>query len=342
VWRYTDRLALFECSIVDAAGNQVPVQTSEIRSKYEESGKVVMPKVTPGSTLTLRMVFTQNHAPAIYEHWFARFIPVQTGRLVVHADDDIRFSFDHAAYGSRQLPHEYTLNQYGGHTNCWQVKNLEPVDSLPYAHRLSESEPRVALRINPLYGSHGNIINQWSEMAGAIDQLVLDPAMENAEEEIAAKAAEIARGKKNDKTRAVAIVEWVQQNIVCGLEPVKVKTVDLLHGATSDLLLVSLLCKEMLKAVGVKSDLIVTRAHSRGGFDPNFLSFSGCREGMLVVKFDSSDYAICPVFTNYPIGTYPMDYFDLYGLNMNSYKTVKLPAPRWKSFDERSHITVSL
>jgi hypothetical protein len=48
------------------------------------------------------------------------------------------------------------------------------------------------------------------------------------------------------------------------------------------------------------------------------------------------------MFTGYPIGTYPADYFDLKGLNMDSYKIVTLPPPRWKHFDERSHITLSL
>jgi hypothetical protein len=326
--RFTGRLSLFECTIVDAAGNRMPVPTSDLRLKYEESGTVVVPKVTPGSTIAIRMVFTQRYAPAVYEHWFTpQVIPVQTGRLVVHADSGMRFTFDHAVYGTRVLPQESAPIQYGGRTTCWKVL---------------DSEPRVALRITPLYGINGNIISKWSEIAGTADRLALDPALDNSEEEIAIKAAEITRGKKNDKTRAVAIVEWVQQNIVCGLEPVKSNVVDLLHGARSDLLLSSLLCRELLKAAGVKSDIILTRAHSRGGFDPDFLSYTGCKEGILVARFDSSDYAICPMFTGYPIGTYPADYFGLKGLNMDSYKIVTLPPPRWKHFDERSHITLSL
>jgi hypothetical protein len=342
VWHYANHLALFECSVTDAAGVSTPVETSRLRSKYEESGKVVVPRVTPGSTLTLRMVFTQSRAPAIYEHWFSRFIPVQTGRLVVHTDAEMRFTYDHTEYGMRARPQRSELKQFGGHTICWQINDLVPVDSLPYAHRHSESEPRVELRINPLYGTHGNIISQWSDMAGAIDHLMIDPAMENAEDEIAAKAAEITKGKKNARACAVAIVEWVQQNIVCTLEPVKAKVVDLLHGAKSDMVLASILCKQLLKSAGVSSNLILTRAHSRGGFDPAMMTYAGCREGILVVKFDSVEYAITPAFDGYPIGTYPADYFDLSGLNMDSEKTVRLPAPRWGSYDERSHTTLSL
>jgi hypothetical protein len=342
VSRYTDHLALFECTIVNAAGVRVPLETDKLRTKWEESGKVVVPTVTPGSTLILRMVFTQSRAPAAYEHWFTRFIPVQTGRLVVHTDEGMRFTYDHSEYGMRARPKESVLNQYGGRTVCWLVKDLEPIDSLPYAHRVSESEPRVELRINPLYGTHGNVITQWSEMAGVIDQLVIDPAMENAEDEIAAKAVEITRGKKNNRARTVAIVEWVQQNIVCTLEPTKAHVVDLLHGAKSDMLAVSLLCKQLLKSAGITSHLILTRAQSRGGFDPAMMTYAGCREGILVVKFDTTEYAITPAFAGYPVGTYPADYFDLSGLNMDSYKTVKLPPPRWNRYDERSHITISL
>jgi hypothetical protein len=342
VCHYTNHLALFECATIDASGAQTAVETSGLRSKYEESGKVVVPKATPGSTIVLRMVFTQSRAPAVYEHWFARFIPVQTGRLVVHTDAGMRFTYDHAEYGIRARPQESMLKQYGGHTVCWQVKDLEPIDSLPYVHRVSESEPRVELRINPLYGTHGNIITQWSDMAGVIDQLEIDPARENAEDEIAAKAAEITRGKKNAKTRAVAIVEWVQQNIVCSMEPVKAKVVDLLHGAKSDMVLASVLCKDLLKSAGVTSNLILTRAHSRGGFDPNMLTYAACREGILSVKFDSVEYAIAPAFAGYPVGTYPADYFDLSGLSMDSERTVKLPASRWNRYDERSRLTFSL
>lgn len=342
VWRYTDRLAFFACTLSDAAGNSLPLRSSEMKAKYEESGKVVFPKVTPGSTLTIHMVFTQPPAPAIHEHWFSRPIPVKKGRLVVHADNDMRFSYEHAVYGTRVRPGTCSAGAYGGFTECWDVSDLDPIDSVPYARRNSESLPRVAIRINPLYGTHGNIITKWSEMAGVMDKFVTEPALDDADDEIAVKAAEIIKGKKDAKTRAIAIVEWVQQNVLCSLEPVKSKVVDLLHGAKSDMLTVSILCRELLKSAGIKADLILTRAQSRGGFDPDFMSSTGCREGLLSVTFDSTVYGICPVFTGYPIGTYPADYFDLSGLNMDSYKTVKLPPPRWNRFNETCRMTLSL
>jgi Transglutaminase-like superfamily len=318
------------------------METSGLRTKYEETGSVAVPKVTPGSAIALRMVFTQTRAPAVYEHWFTRPIPVQSGRLVVHIDDGMRFTYDHAEYGTRVRPQESAPTQYGGRTVSWKVNGLEPDDSLPYAHRVSESEPRVVLRIDPLYGTHGNVITQWSEMAGVINQLVIDPAMENAEDEIAAKASEITKGKRNNRTRAVAIVEWVQQNITCAPEQSNGKVADLLHGAKSDMVMVSVLCKALLKSAGISSHLILTRAHSRGGFDPAMQTYAACREGILVVKFDTTEYAIAPAFAGYPIGTYPADYFDLSGLNMDSYKTVRLPVPRWDRYDERTRITLSL
>jgi hypothetical protein len=343
VWRYGDRLALFECTVIDAAGRGIPVQTSELREKYEASGTVVVPKVTKGSTITLRMVFTQRQAPAIYEHWFTRFIPVRSARLVLHTDSAMRFAYTYKSYGARAEVRKSSTSRFGGSTISWQVTNLEPANSLPYSCPISESEPRVELRINPLYGSHGNIISNWNEMAGFIDQMVVEPALDNSEEEIGIKAAEIVMGKKSGKTRAVAIVEWVQQNIVCGPGPSAAasKISDLLHGGKSDMLLASLLCKELLKAAGVRSELILTRAHSRGGFDPGMLTYTGCREGILIATFDSATYAIMPSIKGYPIGTYPADYFDLSGLNMSTYGTVKLPKPRWNRFDERVHVTLS-
>lgn len=343
VWHHTDHLALFECTIVDSAGNRHSLETSVLRSNYETSGNVAVPGVVPGSTIILKMVFTQSRAPADYEHWFTRTIPVQTGRLVVHTDEGMHFTYEHAVYGMRVRPREAEIKQFGGRTVCWQVKDLEPAaDSIHYKHRASESEPRIELRINPLYGTHGNAITQWNEMAGFINQLVIDPIVEGSEDEIAAKAAQITRGKRNNRTRAAAIVEWVQQNVTCTLAPAKAKVADILHGAPSDMIAVSVVCKQLLKSAGISSHLILTRAHSRGGFDSTMLSYSGCREGFLVVKFDTVEYVVAPAYAGYPIGTYPADFFDLYGLNLDSFKPVKLPAPRWGRYDERSHVTLSL
>lgn len=344
VRHYTDHLALFECVVLDSAGNWLPLEASALRSQYEECGKVIVPKAASGSTIILRMVFTQSYAPAVYEHWFTQSIPVRTGRLVVHTDEGVRFTYGHSVYGSRLMPSESAPEQYGGHTTCWQVDNLEPAGDLPYSPRVSESEPRVGLRINPLYGTHGNVITQWGEMADLINHLLVDPAIDNEEDEIAAKAAEITKGKRNNRTRAVAIVEWVQHNITCSPEPsaAKAGAADLLRGAKSDMIAVSVLCRQLLKSAGISSHLILTRAHSRGGFDPDMLTYAGCREGFLVVKFDTVEYAVAPACAGYPVGTYPADYFGLSGLNMVSRKPVRLPAPRWDRYDERGRVTLSL
>ncbi len=342
VWRLTDHVDEFECKLFDSLGREVSLKVRDLQRKFMESGKVVVPKTSGGSTIVLKIVFKANGAPPIFEHWFPRAIPVRTGRLILKVNNNLTFSYEAKTRGDRASITETTSNSDNNKIFVWKVSDAMPDDSMSYGERASESEPRVNIRMSPLYGSHGSTVSSWSELASTLNELILEPDLESDKGEISEKAREIVSGKKNDKARAAAIVEWVQQNVVCSTDPTRASVLDVMNGKRSDMVLVAQLCQKMLAGVGIKSDLVLTRAHSRGGFDTDFMTYSGCREGIVIVKFDTTHYAFSPGFTGYPIGTYPVDYFDLSGLNINKQQVVQLPPSGWDRFEETSRATLRL
>ena len=339
---YTDHCADFNVTLIDSAGQPIPVDCSKIRSNYRETGKVVVPHVTPGSVISLHMVFDQERTPTFFEHWFARHIPVATGRFVVSSPDDSKFKFKHAVYGTRARPEEHPLVQYGNATTSWIVKNLEPIDSVLYRRRTSDAEPRVAVTVDPLYGFSFNEITAWSDMAPLFNRALVEPALEGSAGAIRKKAEELIASCADPYARAQTIVRWVQNNISCSFRPFKLTLCEALKNGKSDLFRTALLCREMLRSVDVSADLMLTRAHSRGGFDKGFLSPLACGEGIIVIKIRGKTYGASPAYSGYPVGSYPSDYFDLYGLNLDEGSIMPLPKPLWNRYIERSKTTLFL
>jgi hypothetical protein len=337
---YTSTLQSFDIELTDARGEQIDVNEMAMRTKYEETGKVVVPSVGAGATVSVRLLFTSLNAPAAIERWFRAPLPVYEGRFLVHLDENLRFSYEHARYGNRAFATMTMPDVYGGKNLCWTVHDLLPADSAPYSRWYSESEPRVSLRMNPLYDDERNKVENWNGIARLIKAYKITPALSDTTEAISYKIAEITRGINDERRQAEAIISWIQQNITCYMQPVQWTIGRTLAEGKSDMILATLLCREMLRTVGIDADLVLTRAKSRGGFDPAFLSYQTCTEGLLIVRIGGTPMVVCPQFTNYPPGTCPPEYIGCIGLNIDKGDTVTLPPPSWKNFAVSSHATL--
>lgn len=338
--RYTPTLKEVRVEVVGEKGEKIAIDNNEIRSKYLESGKIVIPHADPGSTLSLRMTFLGESPPPAFEHWFMNPIPVRTGRFLVHTDDHALFSYRLASYGANHRIKEAMLHQYGGATRSWIVNDLEPIDSVPFRPRRSEMEPRVDLRIDPLHDKNGNNVVTWRNMAVLMREYMIDPVMRGSSGAIKKKVEAIIKDIPTERGRAQAIVSWLQYNINCSFAPTTSTLREVLEQGKSDLFRVSILCREMLKDAGIPAQLVLTRSHTFGGFDPQFVSFTSCFEGIVTIRLDGKEYGICPVYTGYPVGAYPPEYFGCRGLNVDKDDTVDLPEPLWKEFLQTTRVTL--
>jgi hypothetical protein len=337
--RFSKDLVKFECNVQGPDGNAASVSQGEIRNKYEESGKVVFPHAGPGSTLTVRMVFQLKQMPPVFENWFTRPIPVLQGRFVAHCDDGIKYSFEARKYGHRVPIESSALDQYGPGTNCWMVRNLEPLDSVPFQQPLSNSEPRISLRIKPWYGKEHRIIDHWPSLARAMSDAIKDRSILGNEGLIRAKAKQIIQGKKGERQCAEAIVAWVQDQIYVSFESKERNIEDVLKTGKSNFMLVGVLCRELLEAAGIHASVVLTRSKAHGGFDPEFVSSFPCGEALVIARIEGKEYCVCPAYTGYPPGAYPYEYFGLSGLDITNEKMRELPPPLWTQSATENRIT---
>jgi hypothetical protein len=337
--RYTANIALFSVGVLTADSTGVPVDEGDIRRKFEGSGKVVVPQAAPGSLVSVKIVFSGPKAPAVMEHWFLRPIPVETGRFVVHTDERIRFSYEYQTYGTRVALESAPVKQAGGTSTGWVVRNLEPLDSISFRRSVSEAEPRVSLRASPVYDENHEPITSWAMLTRWMGTWRIDPALFGSSGDVDEKTKEVVAGVNGDSARAEAIVTWLQKNILCQRQTVQATISDVLKKRRSDLFLVGLLCREMMKSCGIKAELVLTRDTDFGGFDSKFLSYYPCQDGMVIVHCGGVDKCVSPVYTGYPLGAYPAEYFGLSGLDIDEGKIAKLPAPLWKEGMEYSKAT---
>ena len=338
--QYSRHLASLDVELRDSAGGLVTINKSKIRSTFRETGKVVVPKVAPGSVISLRVVFDQDQTISFFEHWFPRAIPVQSGHFVVNPPVNRQYHYTSCVYGTRVRPTEQPLRRDGA--TRWVVQNLEPLDSMPYRPRNSVSEPRVSIAIAPFYDLNHKPIGSWAEMAPLVNRALVEPALEGSRDDVSAKAGEIIRGIVGEPERAEAIVAWVQKNIACSLQnPIPNSTLrEVLQRGKANFLLAAVLCRELLRAADVRAELICTRAHSRGGFDAGFLTPYTCGEGIIVICIGSGRYCVSPVYSGFPVGTYPSDYFGLCGLNIDTGDSMTLPPPVWSRYAQSSRTTL--
>jgi hypothetical protein len=342
VIKYSSDIVFFTVDVRNQDSQAVAVDSREIQSKFEETGKVVVPQANPGSTITLKIVFQSHRTPVMFEHWFVEWIPVERGRFVANTDNAAQYSFVHKVYGNRAHVEELPLDQYGSNACSWEVRNIEPIDSLPFRHRTSDAEPRVALRVDPLYNASHDPITTWRDFSEWLREFRIKPALSGSSGAVAQKAKELTRGLASQKARADTIVQWVQKNIMCDNLFLHETIGEVLKKGKSDLFLVALLCREMLDAAGVNAELVLTRPHTRGGFDPKFMTLYTCGEGLVIAHIDGKPYGIYPVYTGYPVGTYPTEFFGLCGLDVQKGDTVRLPAPLWTRAGENSRVTLRL
>lgn len=338
--RYSQDIELFEITVLTADSVSVPVQEIDIRRKYEETGKVVVPQAAAGTLISVKIVFSAEKAQAVFEHWFLEPIPVLTGRFAIHQDEGVRFTYDYETHGTRTKIDNAPVRQNGGTSTAWEVKNLEPFDSVSFRPIVSETEPRVALRASPLYDANHDPVTSWQSLTRWMGGWRIDPALFGSSDAVDEKVKEIVAGVHGDSARTEAIAAWLQKNIICQRRPMKGTIGDVLKTSKSDYFLVGLLCREMLKSCGIHSEVILTRNQDFGGFDSSFLSYLPCQDGIVVVRLNGRDRCVTPVFTQFPVGAYPVEYFGLSGLNIDQGKIEKLAPPLWNSGTEFTKATL--
>ena len=330
----------FRVVMYNADGVKVPLPVGELKRKYLETEKVVVPKVSAGATITIECVFTGLHMPTTLEHWFISPIPVANARFLLHMSLNSRSTYRDILYDNTGMIKERREDDSTGSTVEWTASNMLPPQSTPFSPRLSDVIPRVALCITPMYDRESRMVSDWEDLARSIRaNYVLS---EDASVQIRKTVREIIGKETDPEKKASLIITWLQNNIRCAMAFQINDPDEILKKRRANLLSVAVLGKRMLDAAGIKNELLLTRDHSRGGFNKVFLSPGSCIEGLLAVTVNGTVYIATPVFEYYPLGSYPTDFAGCPALNIDKGTVQMIPPSRWDHFAQSSCATIPL
>ena len=331
--RLIDTVTAFNASMITADGNQAPLDVKLLRREYIDKGKVVFPQVVAGCELDLFVESTNHLYYSSYEHWFMRDIPVRMGSFTLKADNACHYAT--RLYG--ETAGIKTINGPGPTQRTWVVENLEPIGNQPFSDWPDISQPRVAVAMRNCFirFEDDESFTSWKTISANIKQYYTYAGHGVFGSRFADVVDQIGNKANGPLEKAKKIVNWVHTNLSPIDKPLTYaeldKTIRDGEGSGWD---ITCVCNEMLRRAGIQSDVIETRPHSQGGFDSSFVSNSQCYTPLIVATIQNRPYALFPFFGPAAVGEYPVDYFNLQGLNLSTGTIVAIPPPSSSTWEQ--------
>lgn len=322
--RYTAEPSSFDVQVIDSEGRPVSVDVDQVREEYEDNGVVVVPNVVAGCQVRIQVTFVTLSPVSSFEHWFSREIPVERGRFTFSSLHD--FMYDVKSYGGLP-PSTRREAESGRHTyRIWSVKDLLPRSRVDHQATVAKDEQRVALVLRRAFSQ--DIISTWADVAESYREYALQRRRFSSTRLLSATVDSLTPGLTTEREKAEAVLTWVQENLSTRggvgerVDPDKV--IESRQGTYWD---ITLVLREMLEHLGLRTDILVTRGHSKGGFDQHFVNPATVMIPLVTVRVTEREYVAFPFVRGGMLGEYPHDYFDLHGLSLRSERPHRLPEP---------------
>ncbi|MBD3319924.1 MAG: hypothetical protein GF350_02395 [Chitinivibrionales bacterium] len=324
VRRYGWDIEEFHCALFDSSGRKRPLNSSKIRDEYMKSGIVVFPTVSVGSLLCIYIEFESNAAIPFFEHWFSCDIPVETGRFTFsHLD---KFEYDFKCYGGLQKG-KIRPAETGEHTwHIWTVDDILPRARIDYQAPYDVTEPRMSAALR--YAFERPVISDWTDLTDGYEDHVLGKSYFNSTRALREVVDSIAEKNAFMYEKADAVLAWAQENISyewSGLESIDPDEV--LAKGKGNVWELAVVMREMYEHLGLETDVVITRSREYGGFDEHFVTPSVLAVPLVTVTIDEAEFVAFPFRQGGTLGEYPLEFFDLKCLSLETNKPRLLPGP---------------
>ena len=338
--KYGGTIADFVVTLWDPSGSEVALDLDAIREKYNQTGKIVVPKVVAGSQIGIKIVFGEDNLIYSHERWFEKEIPVRNARFSIFFPTNVMYEC--RAYG-RVAPVEH--KRYGGHYGyTWDVKNVLPEDDVYENRWYIDKEPHVMARVKSWYWQQFQYrAPGWKKMARQAEAFYLSPATFTFTSGMKDIVENVTRHKNDGYEKADAILAYVQDEISLAYQKnVRFKSIDLnklLRERNGNSFEIAVLLKALYKIAGFRADLYMTRPLNWGGFDPDFPCWQQMDFPLVVVHVDGKPLVAFPNERLMALGEYPFEFHDLKALNIENGKMEPLPKSTYSNA-KRSSLAV--
>lgn len=323
--QYTQSPSVFRISHWDSLGKPLKLSIEPIRAEYVKTGKVVVPNVSAGSVISIRLEFTSLAALNLLEHWFSGPLPVARGRLTFsHLE---HWNYASKTYG--QVREGSTASSDGPSElayRSWEVKDALPRSNVNFQEDIDVTEPRVAVAIRSI--REQEIWDGWERIADSYEEVALKPSFLNSTRRLRKLVDSLGQGLPGKAEQAKAAFAWVQKNISHQAGPIRAINPDrVISAGKGTLWEMAVVMREMFKHLGLETGLLVTRPRSLGGFDPAFVSPIQLAIPLVTARIGKRNHVAFPWARGAALGEYPADYLGLQTLSLESGSPATLPDP---------------
>jgi hypothetical protein len=341
--RYTDRLDKFTVRCVDSTGKSVQFDLKTIKKEYLKTGKIVVPRVTAGCRISVFLVFSSDKILTNFEYWPQQDIPIKKGRFTF-TEPSSQHYYVWKGYGSQaELPAREESEQ-GIRSVSWHFSGYEPVadeKNQPWRERLYP-HVSIAVRYN-LYLDEQYKFGTWRDLAEQYKRLYTNQNYLLAAAACKKTIESISTGTRDRFEKAQAVLGWVKKTISLRTSPfVPTDVRGVIKNGQGNTWEIAVVLNELFRSCGFQSDVLLTRAHSYGGFDSSFVSRANCDLSIVEVTIGEKRYCAFPFDAYSFLGQYDADFLGLQGLNVRTGVVEPVPPPLFLFYKNRTELTLDL
>lgn len=350
VERYQGELKEFEVTLADKNGKPRPLDLEALKEQYLDTGKVVVPRVEPGSVISLRLSFQDNEPLDGHDHVIVKNIPVLQSRFFFLSSHDLKYKAK--SYGLQERMEELSTGAMKGF--AIESRNIRPLADEAdkqyefLADWLDFSElARATVQLESFWVPNYHYkAPDWRKISENFTRYYHSPSIFSAMGKLESLTEKQIKGKASDRKKADAILRYVQENITLQRHSEqnasRVNINEVLERKTATGLEMSVLLSEMFKIAGLEIRQYVTRAPSAGGFDQSMPSWYQLQLPLISVAVEGLELIAFPYQRMYSLGEYPPQLEGQFALELGEGKTVPLPPSIHDDGLLRSSVEISL
>lgn len=358
--KYETGLAQFDVRLVDPKGKNVPLDLEKISQKYQETNKIIIPKVEAGCQIYLNIVLRDEEILQRLEHWFERPIPVLKGRISLTAPASYKYAFK--AYGD--IPPAASKAVEKSEVFIAAAENIMPEDDYFEYRWKYDLEPRVMIELMALTFLTRWEAPTWEEIAKRYRDYFIKkgevlnveyafpkvhgemPQNIKAPQKVPLKTIinQITASASTDFEKVDAILAHVQNKLTISKKysGELVNAQAILEKGKGNPYEIVFTLDQILKEAGYDSRVFMTRSRTRGGFDAEIPSYRFMSTPLVAVKINGTTSIAYPFVTGIELGAYPFSYAGLQALDIKTGKIVDLPKSKYDYAQRTSAVTLSL
>jgi len=325
VYQWSKNITHFDPRLYDANGIEIPLPEEKLKKEYLKTGKVVFPKVTAGSVVSLRIIFKKNEIYYYrWQQWYKYSIPVRIQRFIFAYSKT--GEYDYRTYGTRYKFTESKIYDKNNNAHIFILNDFEPQQDIDYLDYAAITEPRIIFRLKNLHffwyhkedDLNKSAIKNFKKEIEEPSFAAIETACEEAVKKIIADTPDTLE-------RARKILRWLQDKTTIRKSQKEI-TFSLENAAN---IRIASQCYKMFKRAGLNPHVLLAYDKNTDILDSSFLYYNEDIYGFPFFSFHNTSYIAYPYEIGYELGEYPAGFNNATCIDLKNNSISTLPPPLW-------------